>query len=94
MKNKANGENVVFLGPPGVGKAHLASALGLMAAQHRFSIYFINCHLLIEQLKKAHFLFSYAEKQQNFFGIFLQWHREVSNKPISRPASVLPLQAA
>ena len=50
-----NGENVVFLGPPGVGKTHLASALGLVAAQHRFSTYYINCHQLIEQLKKAHF---------------------------------------
>ena len=34
---------------------HLASALGLVAAQHRFSTYYINCHQLIEQLKKAHF---------------------------------------
>ena len=42
-----NGENVVFLGPPGVGKTHLASALGLVAAQHRFSTYYINCHQLI-----------------------------------------------
>ncbi len=48
-------ENVVFLGPPGVGKTHLASALGLVAAQHRFSTYYINCHQLIEQLKKASF---------------------------------------
>ena len=44
-----NGENVVFLGPPGVGKTHLASALGLVAAKHRFSTYYINCHQLIEQ---------------------------------------------
>ena len=34
---------------------HLASSLGLVAAQHRFSTYYINCHQLIEQLKKAHF---------------------------------------
>ena len=44
-----NGENVVFLGPPGEGKIHLASALGLVAAKHRFSTYYINCHQLIEQ---------------------------------------------
>ena len=48
-------ENVVFLGPPGVGKTHLASALGLVAAQHRFFTCYVNCHQLIEQLKKAHF---------------------------------------
>ena len=46
---------MVFLGPLGVGKTHLASALGLVAAQRRFSTYYINCHQLIEQLKKAHF---------------------------------------
>ncbi len=48
-------KNVVFLDPPGVGKTHLVSALGLVAARHRFSTYYINCHQLIEQLKKAHF---------------------------------------
>ena len=55
MRFLENGENVVFLGPPGVGKTHLASALGLVAARHRFSTYYVNCHQLIEQLKKAHF---------------------------------------
>ena len=55
MRFLENGENVVFLGPPGADKTHLASALGLVATRHRFSIYYINCHQLIEQLKKAHF---------------------------------------
>ena len=55
MRFLENGENVVFLGPPGVGKTHLASALGIVAAKHRFSTYYVNCHQLIEQLKKAHF---------------------------------------
>ena len=49
MRFLGNGENVVFLGPPGVGKTHLASALELVAAKHRFSAYYINCHQLIEQ---------------------------------------------
>jgi len=55
MRFLENGENIVFLGPPGVGKTHLATALGMVAANHRRSTYYINCHLLIEQLKKAHF---------------------------------------
>jgi len=42
MRFLENGENVVFLGPPGVGKTHLASDLGLVAAQRRFSTYYIN----------------------------------------------------
>jgi len=55
MRFLENGENIVFLGPPGVGKTHLATALGLAAAEHRCSTYYINCHHLIEQLKKAHY---------------------------------------
>jgi DNA replication protein DnaC len=55
MRFLENAENIVFLGPPGVGKTHLACALGMAAARHRFSTYYINCHTLIEQLKKAHF---------------------------------------
>ena len=55
MRFLGNGENAVFLGPPGVGKTHPASALGLVAAKHRFSACYINCHQLIEQLKKARF---------------------------------------
>ena len=55
MRFAENRENVVFLGPPGVGKTHLAVALGMLAAQSRYSIYYINCHNLITQLNKAHF---------------------------------------
>ena len=55
MRFLENRENIVFLGPPGVGKTHLASALGMVAARHRFSTYYINCHALIEQLKTARF---------------------------------------
>jgi DNA replication protein DnaC len=50
-----NAENIVFLGPPGVGKTHLATALGMVAASQRFSTYYVSCQQLIEQLKKAHF---------------------------------------
>jgi DNA replication protein DnaC len=55
MRFVENAENVVFLGPPGVGKTHLATALGMIAAKYRYSTYYVNCHALIEQLKKAHF---------------------------------------
>ena len=46
-------ENVVFLGPGGVGKTHLATAIGMAAAKKRVSTYFIKCHDLLQQLKKA-----------------------------------------
>jgi DNA replication protein DnaC len=62
MRFLESSENIVFLGPPGVGKTHLASALGMVAARHRHSIYYINCHTLIEQLKKAHFENRFPDK--------------------------------
>ena len=48
-----NHENIVFIGSPGVGKTHLAVALGIEAAKHRNSVYFITCHNLILKLNKA-----------------------------------------
>lgn len=46
-------ENIVFLGPSGVGKTHLATAIGIAAAKKRTSTYFIKCHDLIQNLRKA-----------------------------------------
>ncbi len=47
-------ENILFLGNSGVGKTHLSVAIGIAAAQKRISTYFINCHELLQNLKKAH----------------------------------------
>jgi len=44
--------NVIFLGPPGVGKTHLAVALALKACQAGMSIYFTTMEDLIGKLKK------------------------------------------
>ncbi len=39
-----NKENIVFVGTSGVGKIHLAVALGMAVAKKRYSVYFILCH--------------------------------------------------
>ena len=66
MRFVENKENVVFLGTPGVGKTHLAVALGMIAAQNRYSTYYISCHNLIQQLNKAHFENRLSDRLKNF----------------------------
>lgn len=48
-----NAENVVFLGPPGVGKTHLAIALGVAAIGEGHAVRFANATRLMEALKAA-----------------------------------------
>jgi DNA replication protein DnaC len=45
--------NILFLGPPGVGKTHLAVALGLRAIEHGFGVYFVRAQDLFEDLRRA-----------------------------------------
>lgn len=45
-------ENVIFLGPPGVGKTHLAIALAIKACFHGFKVYFTTMDTLIRKLKE------------------------------------------
>jgi DNA replication protein DnaC len=48
-----NAENIVFLGPPGVGKTHLAIGLGIEAIKAGFRVQFANASSMIEKLEKA-----------------------------------------
>ena len=48
----AHGENILLLGPPGVGKTHLAIGLGLAVIAHGVRVYFLTMADLVEQLQR------------------------------------------
>lgn len=48
----ARDENVIFLGPPGVGKTHLAVGLAMKAITAGMTVYYASLAKLIADLKK------------------------------------------
>jgi len=62
LKWAYNAENVIFLGPPGVGKTHLAISLGMEAVKAGFLVYYTYAHDLIQKLKKSHSQNNLAKK--------------------------------
>jgi DNA replication protein DnaC len=50
----AHGEALLLLGPPGVGKTHLAIALGRAAIDEGYSVLFVTAPALVAALAKAH----------------------------------------
>jgi DNA replication protein DnaC len=49
----AKHENVIFLGPPGVGKTHLAISLAVKACGHGFKVLYITMSDLVARLKES-----------------------------------------
>jgi len=48
-----NQENLIVLGPAGVGKTHIAIGLGILAIENGFSVYFTNSATMIAKLRIA-----------------------------------------
>ncbi len=46
-------ENIIFLGPPGVGKTHLATALAVKACGHGFKVLYTTMDMLVARLKES-----------------------------------------
>jgi len=75
--------NVIFLGPPGVGKTHLAVSLALKACQAGMSMYFTNMADLIIKLRKDHEE-GKPGKGRSYYKSALVVVDEVGYTPISR----------
>jgi len=45
--------NIIFMGKPGVGKTHLANAIGLEALKKGLNVLFIHANALIDQLQRS-----------------------------------------
>ena len=52
MRFVAHGGNILLLGPPGVGKTHLAIGLGMAAIAHGMGVYFLSVADLVEMLQR------------------------------------------
>lgn len=85
-------ENILFLGPSGVGKTHLAVSLGITAAKNRHSVYFISCHDLITQLNKAHFENKLETRIKHFCGYELLIIDEIGYLPVDKQGANLLFQ--
>jgi DNA replication protein DnaC len=84
-------ENVIFLGPPGVGKTHLATSLAIKACYSGMSIYFTTMAELIAKLKSDDDI-SKNGRGRSYYKSGLVVVDEVGYTPITREESHLFFQ--
>lgn len=85
-------ENILFVGPSGVGKTHLATSIGITAAKKRYSVYFISCHDLITQLNKAHYENKLESRIKHFCRYELLIIDEIGYLPVDKQGANLFFQ--
>ena len=62
----ANHDNVLVVGPTGVGKSHLAQALGVRACQAGYRSLYVTAHQLLTELRAARADDSYEAKMRRY----------------------------
>ena len=89
VRNRAN---VALLGPPGVGKTHLAVSLAVAACQAGFSVYFTTIDDLVRQLREAEATGRFAKKLQTYLKPAVLVLDEVGYLPLTRAEANLVFQ--
>ena len=87
-----NHENVVFLGPPGVGKTHLSVALGLQAMYSGIPVYYVSAVKLVQAMKKDYDLSRIQYRLATYNRFPLMIVDEIGYLPLSREESNLFFQ--
>ncbi|MGP1414155.1 MAG: IS21-like element helper ATPase IstB [Bacillales bacterium] len=85
-------ENLIFYGNSGVGKTHLATAIGVIAARNRDSTYFIKCSQLMNDLHKSRLEGKFNEKLKKLGSYKLLIIDELGYLPINKEDSKLFFQ--
>ena len=87
-----NAENVVFIGPPGVGKTHLSIALGMNAVMNDMPVYYIPAVRLVQTLKRDYDLKRLEYRIKTYSRFKLMIVDEIGYLPLEREESNLFFQ--
>ena len=87
-----NTENIVFLGPPGVGKTHLSIALGMRSIMSDIPAYYISAVKLVQTLKRDYDLKRLEYRIKTYSRFRLMIVDEIGYLPLTREESNLFFQ--